>query len=275
MENHTDISILTDNYEKTLNEILDNHAPIKERTITLRPSAAWYNDNIDIAKKHRRKLERRWRASRLNIDRQLYSEQSKIVNNMIKDSKTSYYSSIIAENSSNQKVLFNTVDKLLYRKSEKRYPTETMPIQLVNNFANFFHDKITTIRKELSDDASPANNLWSDERHCDTELTQFEIMNDSQVEHFLDKIKSCQLDPIPASILNKCKVTLLPIFTKIVNLSLQTAIMPTQLKTAMVKPKLKKAALDFEIYPNFRPISNLKFIAKVIERLLLVNWRII
>ena len=150
-----------------------------------------------------------------------------------------------------------------------------MPIQLVNNFANFFHDKITTIRKELSDDASPANNLWSDERHCDTELTQFEIMNDGQVEQFLDKIKSCELDPIPASILNKCKDTLLPIFTKIVNLSLQTAIMPTQLKTAMVKPKLKKASLDFEIYPNFRPISNLKFIAKVIERLLLVNWRII
>jgi hypothetical protein len=33
----------------------------------------------------------------------------------------------------------NTNDKLLYRKPEKRYPTETTTTQLVNNFVNFFH----------------------------------------------------------------------------------------------------------------------------------------
>jgi hypothetical protein len=45
---------------------------------------------------------------------------------MINNAKTLYYYSIIAENSSNQKVLFNTVDKLLYRKPEKRYPTDSL-----------------------------------------------------------------------------------------------------------------------------------------------------
>jgi hypothetical protein len=53
------------------------HHAVKERMITLRPSAMQvvqpYNDDIDTAKKHRRKLERRWRASRLNTDRQLYA----------------------------------------------------------------------------------------------------------------------------------------------------------------------------------------------------------
>ena len=49
------------------------HHAVKERMITLRPSARWYNDDVDTAKKHRRKLERRWRASRLNTDRQLYA----------------------------------------------------------------------------------------------------------------------------------------------------------------------------------------------------------
>ena len=34
----------------------------------------------------------------------------------------------------------------------------------------------------------------------------------------------------------------------------------------MIKPKLKKDNLDFEDYPNFRPISNLKVVSKIIEK---------
>ena len=34
----------------------------------------------------------------------------------------------------------------------------------------------------------------------------------------------------------------------------------------MVRPKLKKESLDFEEYSNFRPISNLKFVSKIIEK---------
>jgi hypothetical protein len=42
--------------------------------------------------------------------------------------------------------------------------------------------------------------------------------------------------------------------------------MPVQLKEAMLKPKLKKSNLEFEQYSNFRPISNLKFLPKIIEK---------
>ena len=77
MENHTDIFTLIDIYERTLNEILDNHASCSQRTYDhtspISQVVQPYNDDIDTAKKHRRKLERRWRASRLNTDRQLYA----------------------------------------------------------------------------------------------------------------------------------------------------------------------------------------------------------
>ena len=39
-----------------------------------------------------------------------------------------------------------------------------------------------------------------------------------------------------------------------------------QLKEAMARPKLKKESLDFKEYSNFRPIYNLKFVNKIIER---------
>ena len=84
----------------------------------------------------------------------------------------------------------------------------------------------------------------------------------------MDKIgkKSCDLDPIPASVLKECKSALLPILTNMVNMSLQSAYIPATPKEAMIKPKLKKDNLDSEEYPNFRPISNLKVVSNIIEK---------
>ena len=61
-----------------------------------------------------------------------------------------------------------------------------------------------------------------------------------------------------------CMDVLLPVLTKMINTSIETAV-PVQLKEAMISPKLKKKSLDHEVYSNFRPISNLKFISKMIE----------
>ena len=78
--------------------------------------------------------------------------------------------------------------------------------------------------------------------------------------------KSCDLDPIPASIFKECKSTILPVLTNIVNMSLESASMAAALKEAMIKPKLKKDNLDSEDSSNFRPISNLKVVSEIIEK---------
>jgi hypothetical protein len=56
------------------------------------------------------------------------------------------------------------------------------------------------------------------------------------------------------------------VLTKIVNLSLDTGIMPSDVKVAMVKPILKKQTLSPEEFNSFRPISNLNFFSKVVEK---------
>ena len=59
---------------------------------------------------------------------------------------------------------------------------------------------------------------------------------------------------------------LLPLLNKMINISIETASVPVQLKETMIRPKLKKESLDHEVYSNYRPISNLKFISKMIEK---------
>ena len=74
------------------------------------------------------------------------------------------------------------------------------------------------------------------------------------------------LDPVQASVLTGCLPVLLPVITDLVNCSLDTAFMPVALKTAMIIPLLKKSNLNTDDFKNFRPVSNLPFISKVIEK---------
>ena len=49
-------------------------------------------------------------------------------------------------------------------------------------------------------------------------------------------------------------------------MSLSSGTFPTDLKRALVKPLLKKPSLDPNVLKNYRPISNLAFLSKVIEK---------
>ena len=84
-------------------------------------------------------------------------------------------------------------------------------------------------------------------------------------------IKACALDPLPASIIRKCYSSLFYIFRRVINLSLSSGLLPKELKVALLSPILKKLNADFEQFGNFRPVSNLKFLSKLIEKTVFVQ----
>ena len=198
----------------------------------------------------------------------MYITQCGIVNDMIRDAKSTYYSSIIAENKGNQKVLFQTIDQLLQGKQEPRFPTSTSSEQLANDFATFFHEKISEMRCNLSLDSESMINPLPDFPCCQSELTDLCTVNADDIKNYLvsSGVKTCALDPLPSILLRECLPTLLPVITRIVNLSLTTGIVPRYFKEAMVRPKLKKDSLDHQLFSHFRPISNLNLLSKVTEK---------
>ena len=78
------------------------------------------------------------------------------------------------------------------------------------------------------------------------------------------------MDPIPTTTFKKLLPAILPLITKIVNLSLSEGQFIRSWKTAIVQPLLKKVGLQL-IKSNFRLVSNLSFISKIIERCLLLQ----
>ena len=64
----------------------------------------------------------------------------------------------------------------------------------------------------------------------------------------------------------ECIDLLCPVLVKIINLSLESGIFPSGMKSARVRPLIKKANLDPEQLKNYRPVSNLPSLSKVLEK---------
>ena len=77
--------------------------------------------------------------------------------------------------------------------------------------------------------------------------------------------KLCKLEVIPTSVIKQITPSILHIKTKIINISLTQGIFAEEWKTAIVHPLLKK--LCSELIPsNYRPVSNLSFLSKLLEK---------
>ncbi len=58
----------------------------------------------------------------------------------------------------------------------------------------------------------------------------------------------------------------MPVITEIINLSLSTSHIPEKLRDAILSPNIKNALMDSEILKDFRTVSNVAFISKLIEK---------
>ena len=78
--------------------------------------------------------------------------------------------------------------------------------------------------------------------------------------------KHPSLDPWPTFLVKEYLDILAQPITKIFNASLAQGISPDAFKHAVVTPFFKKPSLPKDQLKSFRPISNLNFVSKVLER---------
>ena len=207
------------------------------------------------------------------VDREFYCHQRDKYNNLLNTAKQEYFKDKV-ESATSTKELFKVCNNLLNRTNENILPTHNCRTELANRFVNYFGDKIKSIRQDLENSWNTPNgtiNVISD--FDGVPLKEFCIVHQEEVRKIISSSpsKSCSLDPIPTSILKLCLDELTPVLTLIVNTSLEFVDFSPELKRAFILPLLKKAILDCEILKNFRPVSNLSFLSKLIERIVCVQ----
>jgi exonuclease III len=262
------IEDMIDHYNSVLSQLIDAYAPERKRTVTLHSAAPWYDSKIGDAKRARRKAERKWRKSKLTIHRDLYLQAHQHVNSLLKEAKENYYRGKVEE-ADDQKSLFKIVNTLL-GDSKLSLPSHHSREKLANRFSEFFTTKITNIRKKLEMIPSMASsdNIDTPVVRSAPSLTSFIPASEDEIQKIIlsTKSKHCSQDPIPTWLLKDCLASVLPWITMIVNQSLKDGVMPSSLKKALIVPLLKKPTLDPDNLKNYRPVSNLTYLSKVIER---------
>ena len=108
----------------------------------------------------------------------------------------------------------------------------------------------------------PTNNSL----RTDMEISQVQVSVDDVTKHLigLDTSKACGPDGIPARLLKECGQQIAPSLCGIFNQSLSSGQIPTEWKSANITPIHKKDSK--EPAENYRPISLLPIVSKVLER---------
>lgn len=136
-------------------------------------------------------------------------------------------------------------------------------ISKCEEFAAHFSTKIDTIRSNLSHCQTLDFNTHEPLFASGETLENFFLVDAEMLIKVISKLKptTCVLDPIPTSFFNLDEDLL-----NIISGFLQTGVFPSSLKTAIVKPLLKRNNLDPSVLSNYRPVLNLTFLSKILEK---------
>ena len=257
---------LVSQYNTGLEQLLNKHAPEKTRVTTTRQSAPWLNDEIKLLKQQRRQAERSWRKDSITVKRQIYQHHCQLVKRAIDAAKRDYYRSKITS-CSTSKALFQITNTLSGKEKTTSLPEHIPKQQLPDHFCEYFHDKVSYIRNELDKCVDePSFEIFQGEK-----WNHFHAVDDKTVKTIVMKSapKSCSLDPIPSDLLQQHIDDIIDVMTNLINASLRDGVVPPAFKTAAITPLIKKPSLDPNNLKNFRPVSNLPFISKILEKVVI------
>ena len=161
--------------------------------------------------------------------------------------------------------LWRVLGDVLHRIPAKILPSINPPKLLADRFVEFFTEKIEKIHsifstslnfRHITPDSPPPT------------FASFSAVTEEQVTKIIQDspTKSCSLDPWPTFLVLEFLDILITPITSIINASLAQGTCPNFFKEAHVTPILKKSSLDKEVFKNYRPVSNLNFISKILER---------
>ena len=260
------------NYNAIVSNCVEKFAPKRQCAQSNRKRNPWFNEEILHARRLRRQAERKWLKSYSDEDHDAFRASNRHVSDLIVRAKQKYFEEKLSK--ADTKTVFEVVNELLH-KNVKVLPSYDDPATLGNRFGRFFVNKISKIRESLNIHVLPIGEN-NDIHVCtnasivnvESNLSEFKMLKDEDIRRILVKMSnaSCSLDAQPTWLLKENINCNVPLLTKIVNSSLQSGVFPDIARQAIVTPIIKKQGLDSENLQNYRPVSNLSHVAKVIEK---------
>ncbi|XP_078506502.1 uncharacterized protein LOC144766579 [Lissotriton helveticus] len=294
---------LTNHYNNSILETLDQIAPTTKNI----PPKSWFNSELNNERRSLRHSEQIWRAhpsvDNLAILRTTRSQYKKHIFYV----KASFLRSQLEQARNRPRELFKIVKKQtstgppkilasIYKCEEigsfftnkinmielsfSSLPPLPQPSTILHTLPNSHNSPSTTSSAPLDtsvplpaipqQDIPPITNptaknnaSWSD----------FSPVTESMITNIIVKLKPSahSKDSLPPTLVQELKSIIAPIWTKIINSSVSTGCVPASLQLGQISPIPKNTAADPNDPNNLRPISNLPFLSKALEKSVLLQ----
>lgn len=229
----------------------------------------WITGEIKNEIKIRDALFKRWKNTSTNAK---YRDEYKVcrnkVNNMIRDRKNEYFRVEIEKVKGNIKKTWKKVNELIGRGNR-----ENIDEKIIKHFSKQYSisDILNSFAMEFTRGIEQKIHVC-DIRMCKLNPREMNMSmyipkaKESDIDKIIKNMKCKKApgdDKIRAIDIRNNKDKIIPVLTKLINLSLEEGVVPSAMKTALVKPIYKQGKVN--VFSNYRPIAILSSVEKILE----------
>ena len=241
-----------------LTTCLDLYIPTKERKT---PRTSWIDNQVkNAATKKRRLRQLTLKMPNRRDILEKYKKQNQVVKNMVRTKLRDYYQSKLDSSAMRtKKSFFNVYDEITGKEAKRSAVNSNLSAEDFNNFfANIGQKILDKFPKDVKCDLNCNPNsmfLW------DISLEEVEdAIDNSKNKYSLD---SFDINYVLLKTFNR---VVSPVLTKLFNMCFDSETFPNCLKIAKVVPFFKEGCQNDP--GNFRPISLLPVVGKLLERII-------
>ncbi len=260
-------------WKKIFLEVLDKHAPLQYKKVRSK-KVPWITTEIKKLINTRDRLKRKAISTNQENDWSNFKTTRNKVNIELRNAKKVYYTSKIAGQRSNPKMAWKTINNLLHKQNKQTVVNELniaeTHLTSPQDIAEGFNDYFSNIGPDLASKIDTSDyNFETYITNTKSEFSAFQPVTVSNVCRLLDGIsnnKATGIDKISCKIFKLAAPAISDSLILIFNQAITLSTFPDEWKMARVIPLHKSGQRN--IPGNYRPISVLPAISKIMERIL-------
>lgn len=264
-----------DNFIETILHHLEIACPQQKLRFSQVKKMSWITSEIKIMKTELLNTYSRWISTKDSAIKREYSTQKNIYRKAISKAKSDFIKSTIKASKNPSKTSWQFINNSRNNVKSSHSKNIVLSVNntqvsdpyLVSNTFNDFFSHIPIASGFHTDQHSPSDRFDLLDSP-NSELTIFPSTNKKELLKVIQSMsnkKSSGKDGLSMEIIKKCSSELINPLLDVVNSSLRGGVFPDGAKLAIVKPLFKKD--DPDLPQNYRPISLLPTISKIIEKI--------
>lgn len=273
----TDANMAADKFIAIINVIMKNHSKLIKIPRSKRNIKPWITPGLIRCIKNRDKLHFKQKKNPNNVNIKItYLRYRNFLTGLLRRIKLEYERNELRKAKNDPKATWRAIRKITNTVSNHDQPTELLKTD-VRSSLNKVNSYFVNVGRNLANDIKPPNYCppLSQKYLPKTSISNslgIISTNESQVLNIIQGLRgNCATgcDGIPAKLIKDSRLILAPSIAHICNLSFESGVFPNAFKKALVSPIFKSG--DRHEVSNYRPISILTSLSKILERILNIN----